>query len=356
MKKIVCLLLAALMLFGATAMAKETAFYAKGSVAAPQVQYILAPMGGQVANFTLNGGDQVTAGQVAFTLAPTTVYAANDGTITGLNARPGDSAQAVIGQYGALCYIERDNLWQVNATTEGGYSDKKNRDIRIGATLRGQAIISSEKYNGTGKVIAAEGKAFTVELEKGDFELEDTVKFYLGTGKEYASKDYVGSGKVSRAAQIPVQGTGVVAKVLVEDGQAVTRGQALFLLDSDTAVYKDNAAMAEVVFTADALVAQVLVTPGQYVIQGQAVLAVYPKTALEATLEVDELDIAGVKEGQIIRVTVDSYPDKVRTAMVKEITPLGVTVLDTTKFMVKITFENSDDLMIGMHIKGYWEE
>jgi Multidrug resistance efflux pump len=353
MKKWVGLILAVILLFGAAAQAETS--YAKGRIAAPEIQYILAPMGGQVENFSLNAGDRVNAGETAFTLVPATVYAANDGVISAVFAKAGDSAQNIISQYGALGYIERNTTIQVNATTDGGYSDKKNRDIRVGDTLRAQTTVNSEKYNGIGTVIAVNGKNFSVELEKDDFELEDTVKFYLGTGKDYATKDYVGSGKVNRPAQIPVMGAGVVAKVLVETGEVVTRGQALFVLDSDTAVYADNEAAPEVILDQAAIVAQVLVSPGQYVAKGQAVLAVYPEGELEAVLEVDELDILSIKEGQTIRIVVDADTSVIHYAAAKEINPIGITVLDTTKYLVKAVFPNTDGLLIGMHLKGYWE-
>jgi len=353
MKKWVGFVLALAVLFGAVAQAET--FYAKGSIAAPEIQYILASMGGQMENFTLSAGDRVKAGETVLTLAPLMVYAANDGVVSAVFAKAGDNAQGVMSQYGALAYIERNTLWQVNATTDGGYNDKKNRDIRVGDTLRAQATVGGEKYNGTGRVIAANGKAFSVELETGDFELEDTVKFYLGTGKDYATKDYVGSGKVSRPAQLPVSGAGVVAKVLVQEGEAVTRGQALFILDSDAAVYQDNEAAPEIILAQDVIVAQVLIAPGQYVAKGQPVLAVYPDGQLEVALEVDELDILTMKAGKTIRIIVDADTSVIHYVAAGEINPIGITVLDTTKYIVKAVLDNADGLMIGMHVKGYWE-
>lgn len=353
MKKWVCLVLAAALLFGAVAQAET--FYAKGSISAPEAVYILAPMGGQVENFTLNAGDRVKAGETLITLAPAMVYAANDGVVSAVFSKAGDSAQGIISQYGALAYVERNNIWQVNATMDGGYNDKKNRDIRVGDTLRAQATVSGEKYNGTATVIAVNGKAFSVELETGDFELEDTVKFYLGRGKDYATKDYVGSGKVIRPAQLPVMGSGVVAKVLVEEGEAVSRGQMLFILDADTAVYGDNETTPDIAAAQDAIVAQVLVTPGQYVVKGQPVLVVYPEGKLEVALEVDELDILTMKEGKTIRVVVDADTSKIHYVAAGEINPIGITVLDTTKYIVKAVLDNAEGLMIGMHVKGYWE-
>lgn len=336
-------------------MAKAEGFSAKGIVTAPDSVMLLAPMGGQVGNFTWAAGDRVQGGELAFALAPTQVLAANDGVITGLHAIAGDAAQAVQSQYGALCHIERDDVWRVTVSTSGAYNHVDNRDVRIGDVLRAQTTSGSDKINGTATVIAVAGKELQVEMEKGDFELEKLVKFYIGTGKTYESKDYVGSGKIARAQAIPVLGDGIVARVLVSEGERVARGQPLFILDNPNTTYQDNETLPEVRFAEDALIAQVLVSPGQFVVKGQAVMALYPAGVTCATLEVDELDIVGVRLSQTVRVVVDAYGDSERQGTVTEICPIGQTVLDTTKFKVKIAFEKTDDLMIGMHVKGYWE-
>lgn len=50
-------------------------------------------------------------------------------------------------------------------------------------------------------------------------------------------------------------------------------------------------------FPRDCLISQVLATPGQTVMQGQALMVLLPAGQLEATLEIDELDIAKVFMG-----------------------------------------------------------
>lgn len=358
MKKVLVLALTAMLLCAAAlpALAEDAAlFTAKGTVWTDTVM-LLAPMSGQVENFSLSAGDSLLAGQTAFTLRPMALFAPASGIVRSLRALPGDQAQAVSAQYGALLYIEKDAVWQVAASMQGGYNAIENRDIQVGDMLRGQTISRGDKINGTASVFLTGNREFTVEMERGDFELEDTVKFYIGSGKEHASKDYIGSGKVSRPAPLPVMGEGTVAKVLVKEGDRVERGQPLVYLDSAGMVFQNNDVLPEVRAEADCMIAQVLVTPGQMVSKGQAVLAVYPSGALEAQLSVDELDIAKVKTGQTIAVTVDAYKDQVFTATVNKINPLGVTVMDTTKFIVTISFQDAQGLMPGMHVKGLWAQ
>jgi len=312
-------------------------------------------MGGQVQDFSWASGDVVDADALAFTLNPTMVYAANDGVVTSLNARTGDQASAVQAQYGALCSIERQDVWRVEASTSSAYNDPDNRDVRVGQVLRVQHGSGDDKVKGEGKVISVDGKDFVLEMPQEDFEVEDSVSVYLGTSKDNESRDKVGSGKVVRVDALGATGEGVVASVLVAEGQTVVRGQPLFVLDSASARYDAAQKVPpEVRFVQPGIIHQVLVSPGQFVQQGQAVMTLWPGDALMATLEVDELDIAKVRVGDAVRVNIDAY-QKEYSGTVTEICPVGQVVLDTTKFLVKVSFEESDTLMIGMHATGYWD-
>ncbi len=334
---------------------KTGSFSAKGSIQAPDAVSVLAPMGGQVGDFNWSQGDTVQPDALAFEIKPTMVYAGTDGVVRSLKANVGDRVADVVGQYGALCHIERGAVWHIDASTSGAYDDPDNRDIRVGQPVRVQHGTGDSKVRGEGTVISVDGKDYVVELPQGDFELEDSVKIYFDTSKDNASKDQIGSGKIIRAEALKHTGEGVVAAVLVGEGDAVTRGQPLFILDSESARYEAGVnAASEVRFTQSALIEQVLVAPGQFIKQGEAVMTLLPTGALEGTLEVDELDISKVRVGQTLRVKVDSF-DGERGATVSEIRPIGQTVLDTTKFLVKVEFDQGGDLMIGMHITGYFD-
>ena len=67
-----------------------------------------------------------------------------------------------------------------------------------------------------------------------------------------------------------------------------------------------------------------------------------------------QLDIAKLRVGDTLRVSVDAYEGE-RRGTVSSIEPLGRVMLDTTKFIVKVSFEESSDLLIGMHVRAYWD-
>lgn len=351
----VCLLLA----FGALTAGAESAavsggFSAKGVIEAPRPLNLLAPVGGQAEDFSWQPGDRAQKDELALKLLPALVYAPADGIVTAVQAKPGDLAENVAAQFGALCYINRDHLWQIDAVITSTTKDEETRDVRVGQTLRVQHGTGDSKVRGTALVIARNQKSFVLELEKGEFELEDDVRVYLGSSKDNAYADQIGTGTVRRPVQLPVMGEGRVAAVLAENGAQVSRGQPLFMLDSAAARYtQESAVKSEITFPENGIVGEVLVRPGMYVQQGQPVMSLLPETALEAALEVDELDISRVRVGDSVRVTVDAYQGE-RTGTVKQIEPLGRVVLDTTKFIVKVAFDKTDDLMVGMHVRAYW--
>ena len=181
------------------------------------------------------------------------------------------------------------------------------------------------------------------------------MNIYLGSSKENYRADQIGSGKIIRPAALAAAGQGMIASVLVQEGERVMRGQPLFMLDSAGARYASGEEVKpEARFEQSGIISEVLARPGQYLQQGQAVMTMLPQTALEAALEVDELDIAKVRIGDTLRVSVDAYEGE-RKGTVTRIEPLGRVMLDTTKFIVKVSFEESSDLLIGMHVRAYWD-
>ncbi len=351
---------------GTPAAARSYLFSAKGSIAAPDPVTLTAHIGGQVEGFDWVPGDTVADTQALVSIKPTYAYAPADGVVRQAHGASGDQVADVLALYGALCYVERDDVWHVQASTQNAYDEPENRDVKIGDVLRLYVGSGDDRVEGTGTVISKDGKKFVLEIARGEFDLEDDVNIYLPAEKDkdqdkYDSKDKVGKGEVGRPPVLPVTGAGVIAAAYAKDGQAVKRGDALYMLDNPGATYAQPAQAdagqitPALSFGYPAIIHELLVRPGQQVAQGQALMTLLPVQSLETALEVDELDIARVAVGQQVRVSVDGFSGREFVATVREIRPVGVTVLDTTKFTVMATFDDAQGLMIGMHCTGYWD-
>jgi multidrug resistance efflux pump len=331
----------------------EAAQSAKGLVRCANPVDIYAPVGGQLLPFDWDVGDTAQPGDALAAVRPRQVLAPNDGVIRSLRAVVGDQAEAVERQFGALCAIDRTGVMWVKADTKKAYNKPENRAITLGETLRVYNGKDSDPLEAEGTVISIDGDDYVVEIPANVFDLEDDVKLYRGTGGAYRSGDRVGDGEVERAALVPVTADGVIAGISASEGQAVKRGDALFTLDEPDTIYTQPAS-TQALADAQAVIAQLYVKCGQQVQKDQLLMTIEPLNDLEFLVDVDELDILTLKPGDAVEVKVDALNASVPAA-VKEIHPLGVTVLDATKYQVSLSMQTvPNGLLPGMRVTAYW--
>jgi len=238
--------------------------WAKGGVQAVDTVDIFAPVGGQVQAFDVKVGDVVDVDSPLITIRPLQVLAPENGVIRLLKVQVGDQASNVILQYGALCSIDREDVWWVRATIATAYDKPKNRALTLGETLRVYDGDSNDPLDTLGTVIAVEGRGYVVEIPAGVFELEDKVRLYRGDGDTYNAKDKVGEGVVERAKTIPVMAEGVIAKIHVSEGQQISRGDVLFTLDDASSVH-NSPVLFDAVPSRGGVVSALYVQDGQQV-------------------------------------------------------------------------------------------
>lgn len=329
--------------------------WAKGTVQAVESMDIFAPIGGQVLAFAWEEGDIVAAGDSLFSLRPQKVTAPYDGVIRIQLAQVGDVASDVISEYGSLLVLDRTDVLWAWANTKTAHDKWENRDIVVGEELRVYNGKSNDSKEAVGRVVRVDGDDFLVEFPAGTFNPEDNAHLYRGTGSDYKDKDLVGKGTVKRVPPISIQAEGKVANIAVTEGATVTRGDTLYLMDARTAEHTQPAS-AEVTAPVSGMISSLRVLPGQEAVQQQLLLTVDPLDTLECVVDADELDVGKLTVGQTLQVRVDTYPDALYTATVTEISPLGNTVLDTTKYPVTLSFPAMPEgLMPGMHVTAYWD-
>ena len=329
---------------------------AKGVVSFEESIDIYAPVGGQLMPFDLSVGNRISAEASVMEIRPVQVRAANDGTIRALQAQIGDLCENVAAQYGALCYIDRTSVAIVTASVQEAYNKPENRIVTVGEILRVYNGKANDPVECTGQIISVSGAAYVLTIPANVFTAEDSVRLYRDTGVvDYKDKDMVGRGKVSAFTPIPVISQGTIARMHVTNGQQVQRGDVLFTLDAATAIHDEPAAMT-VESPAASIITGLYVQKGQQVMQNQLLFTVSPLDKLEAIVEVDEVDIAALIIGQSVKIRFDAYGEVFFTALVKEISPMGITVLDTTKYPVTLTLsEKPEGLLPGMHATAYFQ-
>ena len=306
---------------------------ANGVVSAVNYIDIIAPFSGTLEVFDLAAGDQVTAEDVLFRMNATTLYATEDATVQAVFAQPGDSADALMARYGSLMALEARQEQRIQCSITGAYNNEENRTIHVGETVYFESKKAGNE-EGHGRVIMVSGDNYVVDILSGEFDLKENLTIYRDD--DYSTKQNIGKGVVVRRDPVTVAGSGRVAEVLVQQGDAVKTGDALLTIVSADA---EPGASPAVVAPTSGVVAAVAVAPGQQVWKGQQLARLYLTEALEIVAEVDEIDLGGLKVGDVIPCTLDMNEESVFNGTVTEISALGVTRQNAAYFTVHLSID-----------------
>ena len=76
---------------------------------------------------------------------------------------------------------------------------------------------------------------------------------------------------------------------------------------------------------------------------------IYDLSYLQMTVNVDELEILSIKEGQSVTITADAISDRTFTGVVTSVSKAGTTAGGTTTYPVTIRIDETGDLLPGMN-------
>ena len=341
MKKIMGLLTAALLLAVLPAALAE-GITLEGTVQAGRTVSITAPYAGMVGDFTAKAGDAVSAGEALFAISTQKVYAEADGTVTGLFARAGDSAQTVQDRYGALCYIEDDVRYKAVCTGSGADGDIEDKVVHAGERVYLKSTQNTGR-KGEGTVTAVSAEGYTVEITRmNDLNLNESVKLYRDS--DYDADSCIGSGRTAAVPATAVNATGSVLRVCVSDGQHVRRGDLLFEIVPDA---QDGLRGGDgtVTMPEDGVLLSVSAQSGAHAAK-DAVLATYcPAGAVEVVCSVDEDDLSALRVGARVGVTLDALPGEALDGTVESI---AHAMNAEGGYDVTVSLRDTENVRIGM--------
>ena len=90
-------------------------------------------------------------------------------------------------------------------------------------------------------------------------------------------------------------------------------------------------------------------TVGTDATASETLCTIYDLSYLEMTLNVDELEILSIKEGQTATITADAISDRTFTGVVTSVSAAGTTTGGTTTYPVTIRIDDMGDLLPGMN-------
>ena len=337
----------------------ETVF--AGEVTASNTQVIAAPFGGMVEKVSVRVGDSVKIGDPIAVVETTKVYAETDGTVSGVFASEGDSADGIKTRYGGLVYIEPINRFTLACSTEKGYNSSENRYIHIGETVFLKCT-KDGSHQGRGVVTGLDEKEdnkFTVEVTGGEFYMGETVDIYRSG--DYASASRIGRGTVGRTKTVAVNAEGSVLKMHVKAGDTVERGELLFETVTGTldGLYAPD---KQVVSDAAGVIATVDAGNGTSVEKDAKIATIYPNDAMQIKMVISEADLMDVTVGGKAEIEFNWDADSGRRfeGTISSISYLSEKQSDSTasqsaQYVAYVDFTPDETVRIGMTVIVYVE-
>ena len=348
-------LLACCVLLAAVPAGAEMIF--DGAVTGGTVVPVLAPYGGLVDQMVVQAGDRVSVGDVVAKMQTTKVYAACEGTISGVFGAEGDSSEGITERFGAVLYIEPVNKYTIACTTEKAYDRSENKFIHIGESVY-LCCTADGSHQGTGIVTGiGEENKYTVQVNAGEFCLQETVGIFRQ--KDYASTSRIGRGTVAATAAVAVKGAGSILTMHVKNGDYVERGQLLFetvdgVLDG---LFSPG---SDIMSTVSGIVATVDSGAGAAVEKGAKLITIYPDDSLQVQVPVLESDLGSIYVGMpvVIEFSWDSDQNTRADGTVTRISYVNTAAEGATEpsYIACIAFTPDEKVRLGMTVLVYAQE
>ncbi|MBR5288352.1 MAG: efflux RND transporter periplasmic adaptor subunit [Clostridia bacterium] len=331
---------AALLLALTLSCALAFAVTANATVVAPETTKITAAMSGILLPFDFVAGDRVAAGDTLFTYDTIPVYAQSSGKVVAIFAEEGASGAGVMERYGALAVIEPKNALYIAASTAQAYNKEENRFLHVGQTL----YLKCGSEEGEGRITNIDGANYIVEILDGDFELRDNVRCFRKS--DMKAEEETGRGTVARYADTAVQAHGRITAIHVKEGDTVADGDLLFeVVDASSKPFEPLSLTAP----ANGVLSALYAVGGMQVYRGQLLCEIANLDALELSVEVDEMDLDGLRVGDTLTYTLDAYAGQTFTGTVKEIRPLGMQRQNASYFDVRLSIHSERNILPGMN-------
>ncbi|MBO0961146.1 efflux RND transporter periplasmic adaptor subunit [Neobacillus sp. MM2021_6] len=134
-----------------------------------------------------------------------------------------------------------------------------------------------------------------------------------------------------------------IDEVLVATGEEVKEGDELI-------TFTDGS--DPITAPATGRITTISVAAGERVTSGQVVAHVTNYQDLQTLVQIDELDISKIKEGQVVNVKVNASPDHTYTGKVSAVADEGISTNGVSTFDVTIHIDNAESLKVGMSVEA----
>jgi len=278
MKKKLTILLLALML-AASALAEAY----EGTTSPLSTAVVTAGASGIVQALDAEVGSHVNAGDVMASMKLERAFAARDGSVSLVNAGEGDKIDGTLLE---LMPLER---YLIYCTVDKAYQSAESTLVHSGETVYVRCTTDGS-HRAVGVLTQIEGEEYRVVTLGGELYLGETV--YLYRSDAFTASQRIGIGTVVSNDTQGYEASGTVSRLLVDEGDAVERGQLLYEINGGT-----------IDAPVSGIVTSVSVKAGEAVEEGQAVAEIVPDGQVCVEIQVDEGEASKLSKGQRVALT-----------------------------------------------------
>ena len=301
--------------------------------------YVRSDIGGTVVAIKVAPGDAVTAGQEVATIR-------DDGSVLlTLNFPAVDAASFVPGQ---TAQVTLDGTYE---TLNGTIRSVSGADTLSDGNMLVRSVVIAVPNSGS--LTSAQAATASVSginaLGSAHFAYQKEQTLTAAAGGTVAAL-CVQPGAVVSAGSNIIQLTSDNLERQVEQAADNLRSAELSVEDAENTL--DNYTITAPI---SGTIIQKNVQAGETVGSESAATSTSPMCIihdlryLEMTLNVDELQILSMKEGQDVRITADAIPDKTFEGVVTNVSSAGTTTSGTTTYPVTIRIDDYGELLPGMN-------
>ncbi len=304
---------------------------------AADAQYIRSVIGGTVASIKVKAGDYVTAGQEIATVRD------DSSLLLTLEFPAADASNFAVGQAAEVI------LSGTFETLSGTVQSVAGTDTISSGNLLVRTVTIAVPNNGS--LTTAQAASATINgvsalaSARFDYQHQQTVTA-TATGTVAAVCVKEGSTIAANTAIVQLSGTDL-SKQVQSAADSLLNAQ---LSMSDTEKQMENYTITSPI---SGTVIQKNVKAGDTVgtdtTSSETLCTIYDLSYLEMTLNVDELEILSIKEGQTATITADAISDQTFTGIVTSVSKAGTTTGGTTTYPVTIRIDDTGDLLPGMN-------
>ena len=300
-------------------------------------QYIRSVIGGTVASIKVKAGDYVTAGQEIATVRD------DSSLLLTLEFPAADASGFAVGQSAEVI------LNGTFETLSGTVQAVAGTDTISSGNLLVRTVTIAVKNNGS--LTTAQAASATINgvsalaSARFDYQHQQTVTATTsGTVAAVCVKE--GTAIEANTAIVQLSGT-ELSRQVQSAADSLLNAQ---LSMSDTQKQMENYTITSPI---SGTVIQKNVKAGDTVgtdtTASETLCTIYDLSYLEMTLNVDELEILSIKEGQTVTITADAISDRTFTGVVTSVSAAGTTTGGTTTYPVTIRIDDTGDLLPGMN-------